>query len=65
MASASPFPARAGGAQPVAQTFVLPRDVNSVMLENLHAVAGPRTRALLDAADTANTGFLRALLTVN
>jgi hypothetical protein len=47
------------------QDFVLPHDVNSVILENLTAVAGPRTRALLDTVDTAGAGDALIALTVN
>ncbi len=60
--SADPSEFRSGDAQ----DFVLPRDVNSVILENLTAVAGPRTRALLDTVDTAGgESFARIAFTVN
>lgn len=46
--------------------YALPPDVNSAILENLHAVVGARTLALLDALDTADDAILaRGAFTVN
>jgi hypothetical protein len=44
------FPSRSADAQ----AFVLPPDVNSVILENLTALVGASTAALLDKIDTAD-----------
>ena len=49
-----------------AAAHVLPPDVNGVMLENLHAVVGARTFALLDALDAADDAILaRGAFAVN
>jgi len=59
---AHPSPSRTGDAA----AHVLPPDVNGVMLENLHAVVGARTFALLDALDAADDAILaRGAFTVN
>ena len=56
-----PFPTSSN-----ARAFVLPRDVNSVILENLTALAGPSTGALLDTIETTNrANDARIVLTVD